>query len=59
MSTNHVIEDGHLQHLAEDAEGEYASEMEGRNPNWPSTAALNYWHMAQTARRFLALPHNP
>lgn len=59
MSENRVIEDDHLHRIIEHAEREHAHEMQGSNPDWPSVAALNYWHMAQTARRFLALPHNP
>lgn len=59
MSAPHVIEYDHLHAIAAHADEEHAREMQGRNPDWPTVTGLNYWHMAQTARRILALPHNP
>lgn len=54
-----TLEDAHLHAVIKQAEEAHAQEMQGRSPQWPTVAALNYWHMAQTARRFLAMPHNP
>lgn len=55
----YVIEDAHLIALAEEAEAIHDAEMIGRNPSWPSAAAVNYALMAQTCRRFARLPHQP
>lgn len=54
-----IIEDAHLLALAEEAEEICKEEMVGRDPQWPSTAAINYSAMADTCRRFASLPHNP
>ena len=59
MPESHIIEDEHLHALLAEAEANYAEEMTRRRPEWPSCAALAYWHMIQTLHRFLTLPHHP
>jgi len=55
-----IIENEHLQTLLEEAEQHHNNEVAARTPGTqPSTAAVNYWHMAQTIRRFLNSPHTP
>lgn len=55
-----IIEDEHLQTLLEEAEQHYNDEVAARSTiAQPSTAAVNYWHMTQTIRRFLNSPHTP
>ncbi|MFI8413651.1 hypothetical protein ACIGB6_14450 [Paeniglutamicibacter gangotriensis] len=55
-----IIEDDHLQTLLGEAEQHHNGEVDARSPGTrPSTAAVNYWHMAQTIRRFLNSPHTP
>lgn len=55
-----ILEDEHLQALLEEAEQHHNNEVAARAPDaQPSTAAVNYWHMAQTIRRFLTNPHTP
>ncbi|MFL4476055.1 hypothetical protein ACIPVK_18835 [Paeniglutamicibacter sp. MACA_103] len=55
-----IIEDEHLQTLLEEAEQHHNDEVAARTPGTqPSTAAVNYWQMAQTIRRFLNSPHTP
>lgn len=59
METPHIIEDAHLLALIAEAEKNVEEEVKGRNPDWPSCAAIAYAEMAETCRRFLRLPHNP
>lgn len=59
METPHIIEDAHLLALMAEAEKIVEEEVKGRNPDWPSCAAIAYSEMAETCRRFLQLPHNP
>lgn len=55
-----IIEDEHLRTLLEEAEQHHNDEVATRSPGaQPSTAAVNYWHMAQTLRRLLSRPHAP
>ena len=55
-----IIENEHLQTLLKEAEQHHNDEIAARNPDaQPSTAAVNYWHMTQTIRRFLTNPHTP
>lgn len=57
MAQSKILEDAHLEALLAEAETSFKEEMEGRTSEWPTTAALAYWHMAETCRRFLHLPH--
>lgn len=54
-----MIEDQILLAELAHCESEVRSEQAGRSDAWPSTAALAYWHNAQTLRRFLTAPHHP
>lgn len=59
MEETYIIEDAHLLALAAEADQIVSEEVQGRNPDWPTNAAIAYAEMADTCRRFVSLPHAP